>query len=130
MKLASEPASSRSQPRAFLKKHHKSCPRVCRSSLAFAGKKHSVVRDELFLQKPFGSRIWSSRTGVPHSPGSSIIELSSAPTESGAYPPDRTLPGSPCRGALCLSRADTSRRAANWSSEEARTWLGTPSSAN
>ena len=55
----------------------------------------TVVRDQLFPQKPPGSRFRFSRTGVQPSPGSSTIELPSAFAESGAYPPDRELPGSP-----------------------------------
>ena len=55
----------------------------------------TVVRDQLFHQKPPGSRFRFSRTGVQPSPGSSTIELPSAFAESGAYPPDRELPGSP-----------------------------------
>ena len=54
-----------------------------------------MVRDELFPQKPPGSRFRFSRTGVQPSPGSSTIELPSAFAESDAYPPDRELPGSP-----------------------------------
>ena len=54
-------------------------------------------RDQLFFpQKPPGLRFRFSRTGVQPSPGSSTIELPSAFfAESGAYPPDRELPGSP-----------------------------------
>ena len=55
----------------------------------------TAVRDQLFPQKPPGSRFRFSRTGVQPSPGSSTIELPSAFAESGAYPPDRELPGSP-----------------------------------
>ena len=44
----------------------------------------TVVRDQLFHQKPPGSRFWFSRTGVQPSPGSSTIELPSAFSESGA----------------------------------------------
>ena len=38
----------------------------------------TVVRDQLFPQKPPGSRFRFSRTGVQPSPGSSTIELPSA----------------------------------------------------
>ena len=54
----------------------------------------TVVRDQLFPQKPPGSRFRFSRTRVQPSPGSSTIELPSAFAESGAYPPDREPPGS------------------------------------
>ena len=60
----------------------------------------TVVRHQLFLQKPPGSRLRFSRTGVQPSPGSSTIELLSAFAESGAYSPDRALPGSPRQCSL------------------------------
>ena len=63
----------------------------------------TVVRDQLFPQKPPGSRFRFSRTGVQPSPGSSTIELPSAFAESGAYPPDRELPGSPRPCSLPLA---------------------------
>ena len=63
----------------------------------------TVVRDQLFLQKPPGSRFRFSRTGVQPSPGSSTMELLSAFAESGTYPPDRELPGSPRQCSLPLA---------------------------
>ena len=63
----------------------------------------TVVRDQLFPQKRPGSRFRFSRTGVQPSPGSSTIELPSAFAESGAYPPDRELPGSPRQCSLPLA---------------------------
>ena len=63
----------------------------------------TVVRDQLFPQKPPGSRFRFSRTGVQPSPGSSTIELPSAFAESCAYPPDRELPGSPRQCSLPLA---------------------------
>ena len=63
----------------------------------------TVVRDQLFPQKPPGSRFRFSRTGVQPSPGSSTIELPSAFSESGAYPPDREPPGSPRQCSLPLA---------------------------
>ena len=66
----------------------------------------TVVRDQLFPQKPPGSRFRFSRTGVSGvqpSPGSSTIELSSAFAESGAYPPDREPPDSPRQCSLPLA---------------------------
>ena len=63
----------------------------------------TVVRDQLFPQKPPGSRFRFSRTGAQPSPGSSTIELPSAFAESGAYPLDRELPGSPRRCSLPLA---------------------------
>ena len=63
----------------------------------------TVVRDQLFPQKPPGSRFRFSRTVVQPSPGSQTIELPSAFAESGAYPPDRELPGSPRQCSLPLA---------------------------
>ena len=63
----------------------------------------TVVRHHIFPQKPPGSSLWFSRTGVQPSPGSSTIELPSAFAESGAYPPDRELPGSPRQCSLPLA---------------------------
>ena len=63
----------------------------------------TVVRDQLFPQKPPGSRFRFSRTGVQPSPGSSTIKLPSTFAESGAYPPDREPPGSPRQGSLHLA---------------------------
>ena len=63
----------------------------------------TAVRDQLFPQKPPGSRFQFSRTGVQPSPGSSTFELPSAFAESGAYPPDRELPGSPRQCSLPLA---------------------------
>ena len=62
-----------------------------------------MVRDQLFPQKPPGSRFRFSRTGVQPSPSSSTIELPSAFAESGANPPDRELPGSPRQCSLPLA---------------------------
>ena len=63
----------------------------------------TVVRDQLFPQKSPGSRFRFSPTGFQPSPGSSTIELPSAFAESGAYPPDRELPGSPRQCSLPLA---------------------------
>ena len=63
----------------------------------------TVVRHQLFPQKPPGSSLCFSRTGVQPSPGSSTIELPSAFAEFGAYPPDRELPGSPRQCSLPLA---------------------------
>ena len=101
MKPAREPASSRPKPCASLK----SPTNLARSPLqvALVGRKMTVVRDQLFPRKPPGSRFRFSRTGVQPSPGSSTIELPSAFAESGAYPPDRELPGSPRQCSLPLA---------------------------
>ena len=83
----------------------KSPTNLARSPLhvALVGRKMTVVRDQLFPQKPPGSRFRFSRTGVQPSPGSSTIELASAFAESGAYPSDRELPGSPRQCSLPLA---------------------------
>ena len=77
----------------------------------------TVVRDQLFPQEPPGPRFRFSRTGVQPSPGSSTIELPSAFAESGAYPSDIELPGSPRQCSLPLACRHPPH-------------LGTPSSAN
>ena len=69
--------------------------------VALVGRKVTAVRDQLFPQEPPGSRFRFSRTGVQPSPGSSTIELAFA--ESGAYPPDRELPGPPRQCSLPLA---------------------------
>ena len=51
-----------------------------------------------------------------------MIELLSALAESDAYPLDRALPGSPRQCSLPFACRHTSRKAPNWSSEEACTW--------
>ena len=101
MKPAREPASSRPKPCASLKKPHESCPFA--APCGPRRNKNDRVRHQLFSQKPPGSRFRFSRTGVQPSPGSSPIELLSAFAESGAYPPDRELPGSPRQCSLPLA---------------------------
>ena len=102
MKPAREPASSRPKPCASFKKPHKSCRSPLHVTLV--GRKMTVINDQLFSpQKPPGSRFRFSRTGFQPSPGSSTIELPSAFAESGAYPPDRELPGSPRQYSLPLA---------------------------
>ena len=96
MKPAREPVSSRPKSYASLKKHHESYPFAAPcwpSDISFS----------LRTQKPPGSRLCFARTGVQHSPGLSTIELSSAFAESGAYPLDRALTGSPRQCSLPLA---------------------------
>ena len=63
----------------------------------------TVVRDQLFPQKPPGPRFRFSRTSVQPSAGSSTIKLPSFFAEYGAYPPDGELPGSPRQCSLPLA---------------------------
>ena len=56
VKLAREPASRRSKSGAFLKNGPKVLP-VRRSLLVLVGRKSTVARDQLFPQKPPGSRL-------------------------------------------------------------------------
>ena len=101
MKPAREPASSSPRPCASLKKPHESCPFA--APCGPRRKKNDRGQRSAFPQKPPGSRFRFSRTGVQPSPGSSTIELPSAFAESGAYPPDRELPGSPRQYSLPLA---------------------------
>ena len=103
----------------------KSPMNLARSPLlvALVERKMTVVRDQLFPQKPPGSSLWFSRTGVQPSPGSSAIELPSAFAESGAYPPDsRVLPGSPRQCSLPLACRHPPEGHQIGAREEARTW--------
>ena len=94
---------------------------VHRSLSTLVGRKQTVVRVQFSPQEPLGSRLWFTRTGVQHSPGSSAVEPPYAPAESGATHPIERYQAL-CDSVPCLSRAATSRRAPNWGSEEARTW--------
>ena len=96
-----EPASSSARPCASLKQPHASCPFA--APCGPRRKKNDRGQRSAFLQKPPGSRFQFSRTGVQPSPGSSTIELPSAFAESGAYPPDKELPGSPRQCSLPLA---------------------------
>ena len=102
MKSAREPASSRPKPRASLNDAAGILP-VHRSLLALVGRKQTMIKDQLFPQKPPSSRVRFSRSGVQYSPGSLTIELPSALAESGAYPSDSALAGSPRQCPLPLA---------------------------
>ena len=80
-------------------RRHESCP-FATPRPAFVGRKQTVVRDQLFPQKSTSSRLWLSRIGIQHSPGSLTIALPSALAESGAYPTSRALPDSPRQRSL------------------------------
>ena len=101
MNPARELASSSPRPCASLKKPHESCPFA--APCGPRRKKNDRGQRSAFPQKPPGSRFRFSRTGVQRPPGSSTIELPSAFAESGAYPPDRELPGSPRQYSLPLA---------------------------
>ena len=103
VKPAREPASSRPKSCVSLKKKpHESCPFAdpCGRHI---GRKMAMVRHQLFPQKPPGSRLRFSRTGIQPSPGLSTIELPPALAESGAYPPDTEVPDSPRQCSLPLA---------------------------
>ena len=119
VKPVCKPVSSRPKSCASLKRP--TIVPVCRSLLALAGIKNTVVRHQLFPQKPFCSLLRFSCTGDQQSHGSSTIEVPSAFAESGAYPPNRVLPGSPQQPFMSLACRYTSRGASNRSSEEVRT---------
>ena len=89
----------------------------------------TVVRDQLFPQKPPGSRFRFSRTGVQPSPGSSTIELPSTFAESGAYPHLIENHQALRDSAPCLSRAATLPKATKLELGRGA-HLKTPSSAN
>ena len=92
MKPAREPASSRPKPYASLKKPHESCPFAAPCD-------PRRKKNDRGQTSAFPSEI----SRVKPSPGSSTIELPSAFTESGAYPFDRALPGSPRQCSLPLA---------------------------
>ena len=98
--------------------------------VVLVGRKNTVVRHQLFPQKPPYSRFWFSRTGVQHSPSSSTIELPSTFAESGAYPPDRALPDSPRQTVLPASRVPPHLPKGTKLELRRGAHLGTPSSAN
>ena len=97
MKPAREPASRRPKPCASLKKPHESCPLA--APCGPRRKKNDRGQTSVFPSKT--SRF--KPVILQPSPGSSTIELPSAFDESGAYPPDRALPGSPRQCSLPLA---------------------------
>ena len=101
MKPAREPASSRPKPCAPLKKPHGSClfaaPRGPRRKKNDRGQT-SAFPSETSRFKP----VIHAHRG-PALPWLAMIELPSAFAVSGAYPPDRALPGSPRQCSLPLA---------------------------
>ena len=93
MQPAREPASTRQKPCASLKKPHESCPFA--APCGPRRKKNDRGQRSAFpSETPRFALSILAHAGVQPSPGSSTIELPSAFAESGAYPPDRELPGS------------------------------------
>ena len=101
---------------------------VHRPLSTLVGRKQTVVRVQFSPQEPLGSCLWFTRTGVQHSPGSSAIEPPCAPAESGAYPPDRALPGSLRQCSLPLACRHLPKGTKLGLGRGAH--LGAPSSAN
>ena len=100
MKPAREPASSRPKPFASLKKPHEFCPFA--APCGPRRKKNDRGQTSAFPSETSRFTPKFSRA-QGFSPGSSTIELPSAFAESGAYPPDRALPGSPRQCSLPLA---------------------------
>ena len=102
MKPAREPASSRPNPCASLKKPHESCPFA--APCGPRRKKNDRGQRSAFSSETsrFALSILAHR-GSDLPPGSSTIELPSVFAESGAYVPDRELPGSPRQCSLPLA---------------------------
>ena len=98
----------------ILEKPHESCPFAAPCGPRRKKNDRSSQTSALSQKLP-GSRLWFSRKGVQPFPSSSMIEVPSAFAESGAYPPDRVLPGSPRQCSLPLPCRHTSRRAPDWS---------------
>ena len=101
MKPAHEPASSRPKPCASSKKPHESCPFA--APCGPHRKKDDRGERSAFPSKTsrFALSILAHRGSA--FPGSSTIDLPCAFVESGAYPPDRQLPGSPRQCSLPLA---------------------------
>ena len=89
---------------------------VCRSMLPLVGKKHTVDRNQLFLRnlpvRAFDSRAQWFSTPLARRRSSCPPP---SPNLARTHPIDQAFRDS----APCVSRATTSRRAPNWSSEEA-----------
>ena len=99
MKPAREAASSRPKPCAPLKKPHESCPFA--AACGPCGKKNDRGQTSAFPSETprFTPLILAHRgSALPWS----TVELPSAFAASGAYPPDRVLPGSPRQCSLPL----------------------------
>ena len=79
---------------------------VHRLLLVLAGRKQTVVRDQISPRKPPGSRLGFSRTRVQHSPSSSTMEQLSTLAEFVAYSPlPSPLPNRTGNGTLACAAA-------------------------
>ena len=101
MKPAREAASSRPKPCASLKNPHEPCPFA--APCGPRRKKSDRGQRSAFPSETFRFALSILAHRVKPSPGSSTIELPSAFAESGAYPPDRELPGPPRQCSLPLA---------------------------
>ena len=104
VKPAREPASRRPNPCASLKKPHESCPFA--APCGPRRKKNDRGQTSAFPSlRNLPVQAYDSRAQgfSPPLAGSSTIELPSAFADSGAYPPDRALPGSPRQCSLPLA---------------------------
>ena len=129
MKPAREPASSHPKRCVSLKTRPRNIS-VRRSSLALVGRNRPWSGISFASEISRFAPLNLSPNRVRQSPGSSTIELLSTLAEFSAYPPDRACHSTLARSAATfqdfrdsapyLSRANISRRAPNWSSEEAR----------
>ena len=126
MKPAREPASSRPKPCASLKKPHESCPFAApcgpRRKKKYRSQKSAFPSETsrfapLILAHRGSALPWL----VDDRAALRLRRIWCVPTRLSAYPPDRALLGSPRQCSLPLACRHTSRRAPNWSSEEART---------
>ena len=119
MKSAREPASSHPKPRASLKKPHESCTFAL--LVGPRRKKNDSGQTSAFPSETsrFAPLILAHRgSALPWL----VDDRAALPAfaKSGAYPPNRALPGSPRQCSLPHACPHTCRRALNWSSEEAR----------
>ena len=101
MKPARDSASRRSKPCASLKKPHESCPFAAPCGPRRKKNYHGQTSAFLSETSRFKPVILAHR--VQPSPRSSTIGLPSDFAKSGAYPPDRALPGSPRQCSLPLA---------------------------
>ena len=127
MKPAREPASSRPKPCAYLEKPHDS---LARSPHLVGPRRKKTDHGQ---RSTFPSETSRFAPLIVTHRGSALpwlIDNSSCPPPSPnlvrIHPKERYQTLCDMHNAPCLSRVATSRRASNWSSEEARTWKHHP----